>query len=238
MEVDKMKFRKLDDNTVRCVLSKEDMEERGLKLEDFFTDKDKTRGFLEEIVRQAQEEVGYETSGDTLAMQVMPLPHNGLAITFSEHAEHSIKDMIGHIRSALEDVNSEELDNMITPLYEDEKQQVKKKEKSASNKPKKKKKFFRVYRFENMNLVEDFCKTIPKEFIVKSQLYKDETEQQYYLTIEKGRLSTKNLENICLRAPEFATLISNQEGYIVYCKEHFHCLIKKGAVKVMRKLAM
>lgn len=236
MEVDKMKFRKLDDNTVRCVLSQEDMEERGLKLEDFFTDKDKTRGFLEDIVRQAQEEVGYETSGDTLAMQVMPLPHNGLAITFSEHAEHSIKDMIGHIRSALEDVNSEELGNVITPLYEEEKQPNKQKE--NSNEPKKKKKFFRVYRFGNMNTVEAFCKTIPKEFTVKSQLYKDEVEEQYYLTIEKGRLSIKNLEHICLRAPEFATLVSKQEGYTVYCKEHFHCLIKKGAVKVMRKLAM
>lgn len=236
MEVDKMKFRKLDNNTVRCVLSQEDMEEHGLKLEDFFTDKDKTRGFLEDIVRQAQEEVGYETSGDTLAMQVMPLPHNGLAITFSEHAEHSIKDMIGHIRSALEDINAEEIENMIPTAYEEEKVNTKK-EKSNSN-GKKKKKFFRVYRFENMNAIEAFCKTISKEFTVKSQLYKDETEGQYYLTIEKGRLSIKNLENICLRAPEFATFVSDQESYTVYCKEHFNCIIKKGAVKIMRKLAM
>lgn len=233
-----MKFRKLDDNTVRCVLSQEDMEEHGLKLEDFFTNKDKTRGFLEDIVRQAQEEVGYETSGDTLAMQVMPLPHNGLAITFSEHAEHNIKDMIGHIRSALEDINSEELGNMLAPISEEEKPKINHKKEKTHSTEKKKKKFFRVYRFETMSAIEAFCKTISKEFTVKSQLYKDETEGQYYLTIEKGRLSIKNLENICLRAPEFATLVSKQESYTVYCKEHFHCLIKKGAVKVMRKLAI
>lgn len=233
-----MKFRKLDDNTVRCVLSQEDMEERGLKLEDFFTDKDKTRGFLEDIVRQAQEEVGYETSGDTLAMQVMPLPHNGLAITFSEHTEHNIKDMIGHIRSALEDINSEEFGNMMEPMYNEEKTKKHNSNDENPSQNKKKKQFFRVYRFETMGAVEAFCKTVSKEFTVKSQLYKDETEKQYYLTIEKGRLSIKNLEHICLLAPEFATLVSEQESYTVYCKEHFHCLIKKGAVKVMRKLAM
>ena len=33
-----MKFRKINDNTVNCILSEEDMEARGVTLEDFFTD--------------------------------------------------------------------------------------------------------------------------------------------------------------------------------------------------------
>ena len=77
-----MQFKRLDENTVRCILSEEDMEQRGLEFEDFFTNKDKTKSFLEDIVRQAQEEVGYEVASDSVAMQVMPLPDNRLALTF------------------------------------------------------------------------------------------------------------------------------------------------------------
>lgn len=95
-----MQFRRLDENTVRCILSQEDMEERGLEFEDFFTDKDKTKNFLEDIVRQAQEEVGYEASSESVAMQVMPLPDNRLALTFSEKNDMSLKSMLGNIKSA------------------------------------------------------------------------------------------------------------------------------------------
>ena len=99
-----MQFRRLDENTVRCILSQEDMEARGLEFEDFFTDKDKTKNFLADIVRQAQEEVGYEASSESVAMQVMPLPDNRLALTFSEKNDMSLKSMLGNIKSALEEL--------------------------------------------------------------------------------------------------------------------------------------
>ena len=89
-----------------------------------------------------------------------------------------------------------------------------------------------------MSAVENYCKTISEEFKVKSQLYKDTYTDKLYLVIEKGRLAQKNLEKICMQATEFSTLVSDQESYVVYCKEHYRCLIKKGAVKVLRNLAL
>lgn len=230
-----MTFQKLDEHTVRCILSEEDMNEHGLRIEDFFTNKDKARDFLEDVVKQAQDEVGYETIGDTLAMQVMPLPKNGLAITFSERTEHALQSMLGHIRSAIEGIQNQELDEMLEQVIEDEefeefyqKDKIEKKEKKT---------FFRVYRFENLEEVEQFCLAVPETMNIKSQLYKDKKNNMLYLTIEKGRIAIKNLEKICFMAEDFACLVSDQEAYLEYCKEHFKCIIKKGAVKVMRSLA-
>ena len=230
-----MKFRKINDNTINCILSEEDMEERGVTLEDFFTDKDKTRDFLEEIVRQAQEEVGYETSGETLAMQVMPLPHNGLSITLSERPDHGLKDILGHLRSVIEEASSAGMEEMFKEMSEPNEDIP---EKNSEKKDNKKKSFCRVYEFSSMSTVENYCKTVSEEFKVKSQLYKDTYTDKLYLVIEKGRLSKTNLEKICLRAAEYSTLVSDQESYIMYCKEHYRCLIKKGAVKVLRNLAL
>ena len=231
-----MTFKRLNDNTVRCIVSEEDMTEHGLKLEDFFTNKDKARNFLETIVRQAREEVGYETNGDTLAMQVMPLPQNQLAITFSEKAQDNIQDMLEHIRSAMEEIKGGDLIGLMNPVQQSEDVIEKKEKKKKGEKKKGKKTFFRVFEFNNFEDIEHFCATIPSEYTIKSQLYKDRTTNNYYLCIEKGRLSIKNLEAICFRATEFSTCVSTQEHYIEYCKEHFMCILKKSAIKNITKL--
>lgn len=233
-----MTFQKLDDNTVRCILSEEDMNEHGLRIEDFFVNKDKARNFLEDVVKQAQDEVGYEATGDTLAMQVMPLPHNGLAITFSERSDQALQNMLGHLRSAIDGIMEEDVDAMMDQMCEHVAEAAQKELKKEKKKKKKAKKtFFRVYCFDSFSNVEQFCQSVSTELNVKSQLYKDDVNGKYYLTVEKGRLSAKNLEKICYGATEFATLVSKEEGYIEYCKEHYICMIKKGAVHVIGSLA-
>lgn len=236
-----MIFEKLDDKTVRCILTEEDMIEHDVKIEDFFTNQEKTRDFLADVVRLAQDEVGYEANGDTLAMQVMPLPENRLAITFSEKAENAINHMIGNIKSALETIKNGDIDQMLESISEEyDMKQDKKEEKSSKKKGEKKgkKTFFRVFRFDNLEGVEQFCSTVPEDLNVKSQLYKDKKTECYYLVVEKGRLSVKNLEKVCFFATDFSTLVSTQESYIAYCKEHYKCIIKKGAVRVMAELAI
>lgn len=238
-----MTFEKLDENTVRCILSEDDMIEHGLRVEDFFLNKDKARTFLEGVVKQAQDEVGYETTGDTLAMQVMPLPHNRLSITFSEKSEHALQSMLGHLRSAIDGLTEDDMDTVMNQMCEsveetseEEFKKVKKK-KGEKKKPKTKKTFFRVYCFDTFSSLEQFCGSVSAEYNVKSQLYKNVADEKYYLAIEKGRLSQKNLEKICYCATEFASLVSKQQSYIEYCKEHYICMIKKGAVKVLGNLA-
>ena len=239
----KMTFEKLDENTVRCILSEDDMIEHGLRVEDFFLNKDKARSFLEGVVKQAQDEVGYETTGDTLAMQVMPLPHNRLSITFSEKSDHALQSMLGHLRSAIDELAEEDVDVMMDQICQSAAEtsedifKKEKKKKGEKKKSKAKKTFFRVYCFDTFSNLEQFCGSVSKEFNVKSQLYKDAVDEKYYLAIEKGRLSQKNLEKICYCATEFATLVSKQQSYIEYCREQYTCMIKKGAVKVLGSLA-
>ena len=79
-----MKFRRIDKETVRCVLTEEDMRENGIEMDDFFKDRDKVRGFLEQLVERAKDEVGYEAKHGMLSLQIVPLPHNAVSITFVE----------------------------------------------------------------------------------------------------------------------------------------------------------
>jgi adapter protein MecA 1/2 len=94
-----MNFSRLNDDTIRCFLTSEDLEENGLKVDDFFHNSESAREFLQTVVERAKEEVGYEFDGGPLAMQVTPLPEEeGLVITFSEKADSFWKGLSEHLR--------------------------------------------------------------------------------------------------------------------------------------------
>lgn len=109
-----MDFRKLDKNTVQCRMTEEEMNEYGFQIEDFFTDQEKSREFLEQIVEMAEEEVGYEVESGMVSMQLMRMPDNSLTITFSDHGEDGLQNMlhqIQHLAGMIEDSTVEELAN-------------------------------------------------------------------------------------------------------------------------------
>ncbi|MDE6566876.1 MAG: adaptor protein MecA, partial [Lachnospiraceae bacterium] len=93
-----MDFRKIDDNTVQCRMTEEEMNEYGLQIEDFFTDQEKSRDFLEQIVEMAEEEVGYEVESGMVSMQLMRMPDNSLTITFTDRGEDGLQSMLHQIQ--------------------------------------------------------------------------------------------------------------------------------------------
>ena len=55
-----MKIERIDDKTVKCFLSNEELEEYEIDYKDFVTRSDKAKEVVQEIIEQAEEEVGYK----------------------------------------------------------------------------------------------------------------------------------------------------------------------------------
>ena len=52
-----MEFRRMNNGSVRCLISEEDMQEHGLEVTDFLNDRDKVHEFLEIVIeREINEE--------------------------------------------------------------------------------------------------------------------------------------------------------------------------------------
>lgn len=94
-----MDFQRIDKNTVQCRMTEEEMNEYGFEIEDFFTNQEKSREFLEQIVERAEEEVGYEVESGMISMQLMRMPDNSLTITFSDRGEDGLQSMLHHIQN-------------------------------------------------------------------------------------------------------------------------------------------
>lgn len=94
-----MDFQRIDENTVQCRMTEEEMNSYGFTIEDFFTNKERSREFLESIVERAEEEIGYEVESGMVSMQLMRMPDNSLTITFTDKGEEAIQNMLNQIQS-------------------------------------------------------------------------------------------------------------------------------------------
>ncbi len=113
-----MEFQRIGKNTVQCHMSVEEMQEYGFAIEDFFTDQEKSREFLEQLVERAEEEVGYEVESGMVSMQLMKMPDESLVITFSDRSEEGIQGMMEQLHNLTEmigedgELTSEDMENL------------------------------------------------------------------------------------------------------------------------------
>ena len=114
-----MKFIKIDENTVRCVVSQEEMEAYDVELEDFVRKNKKVKDFVELLIDKAGDEVGYEHSQGMMQLQLQPLPRKGLAITFSSR-EITPEELSTEIAARMGDEMADAFLDSIDGLSEEE----------------------------------------------------------------------------------------------------------------------
>ena len=232
-----MTFKRIDESTIRCIVTEEDMEENGLELDDFFTQSDKAQDFLREVVEQASEEVGYDSGQGMVSLQIMPLPNHGLAITFSESESKEWQDVMENIKGIIEDVRERVKEK---GTLQDGDAQEKEEEVSAvmipADKGKREIEKIRLFAFVNLRFAIQYAKTVQEKGAVRSTLYKDKANNVFYMTLEKGRLSTHKYNVLCSNATEFATYMVDGQRILDYLKEQGEILVENRAVKVLAKL--
>ena len=76
-----MRIERVDDKTVRCFLSNEELEEYEIDYKDFLTRSEKAKEVVQEIILQAEEEVGYKPPKYAFDLQIMVVPEQGLVLT-------------------------------------------------------------------------------------------------------------------------------------------------------------
>ncbi|MBD5476293.1 MAG: adaptor protein MecA [Lachnospiraceae bacterium] len=218
-----MEYKKINDATVQCIVTAEDMLEYGLTLSDIFERNEKGEGFLRDIIERAHDEVGYTLNGESIAMQITPLQDKGLAVTFTNESPMGFRDILQHLKEVLQGVSAE-----LGRQDEEERRAAgqKKKEEYEDNR--------RMFVFATLHQAMQYTASIPKNLSVKSHLYKE--GEVYCLVVEKNRLSYKMFNKISAQAVEFGNLIAVSEERMLYLEEHGECLIADRAVSKLRKI--
>lgn len=225
-----MKIERVDDKTVKCFLSNEEMEEYQIDYKDFIMRSDKAKDMVREIIEQAEEEVGYKPPQFAFDLQIMLLQDKGLVLTLSEKEPFDTKDsepLIEYLK---------EMKNAITQIKEKQGQISNAQSGNAEGDNGKADTEvhpdYAMFSFDRLGSVMEYATALPKNLRVSSELYcMDDT---YYLYIKKGSAAYERYSKACIQAMEFGSLYGADEERYMHIKEHGECIIAEKALKKLR----
>lgn len=235
-----MKIERIDDKTVKCFLSNEELEEYDIDYKDFVTRSDKAKEVVQEIIEQAEEEVGYKPPKYAFDLQIMMLPEEGLVLVLSDKdpAEskpntpmQALRELMRICKEVEKKVQQEDAtEKSGAPAQSEQSDKNKKKQKKAEEAPKPQ---VAIFAFRNIGRVIEYAAILPANLRINSTLYRME-DGTCYVYVEKGGASYERYSRACIQAMEFAALYAADEQKLRYLEEHGECLIREKALRKLR----
>ncbi|MCR5415859.1 MAG: adaptor protein MecA [Pseudobutyrivibrio sp.] len=96
-----MKFKKIGEDKIRCVITKEEMESSGMELGDFVSDQEKTQSFIRDILAEACETLGIETHAKAYSVQMTVMPEGDVALLISPDSNSGLATAIEELKKHL-----------------------------------------------------------------------------------------------------------------------------------------
>ena len=224
-----MEFKKIGDRKFQCRLNAEDLEDNNISLDDFFNnDTEKIHDLLEVIMEEAQRNIGVTLNGDVMSLQLAPLPDHSILLTVS-----SGKDDCGRMLKRV----GESFDKLGLPV-EDKTDSESEKEAAPKDKVNTKKPVTvntGVFRIADFGDFEQLCQSSARTWGVTNALYKDESENTYYLVLHKGRCSEEKYRSLLNLIMEYGEFDSSKEERAAFIKEHYSVIIGNNAINVVKK---
>ena len=236
-----MRIERVDEKTVKCFLSNEELEEYEIDYKDFILRSDKAREIVQEIIEQAEEEVGYKPPKFAFDLQIMLLPDQGLILTFSDRDAEAresdqfiecLKEMKRILQRTREKIGG---NNAVSG----ENQQIAgegagngQEDGRAAREQEVIRPSFAVFVFSGIGRIMEFASMLPSNLMVDTSLY--EMDGLYYLYLLKGRASYERYSRACVQAMEFGSLYAADESQVMRLREHGQCLIAEKAIKKLR----
>lgn len=232
---EEMRIERVDDRTVKCFLSNEELEEYDIDYKDFVTRSEKAKELVQEIMEQASEEVGYQPPRFAFDVQIMVVPDQGMVLTFSDKdAEVSsgsqlldclreMKRLLQRTREITEQGGAEQ--NTDAAREENGKAVSEKKEQTEQPAE-------ALFAFSSLRNVMNYAMCLPGNLRVESSLY--EEDGIYLLHLKRGHAAYGRYGRACVQALEFSALQQMDENRLLRLKEQKKCLIEEKALKKLR----
>lgn len=259
-----MRFKRVDKSTVRCIVSQDEIEERGLKIEDLIKNGDKAQEFLNEVVDMAEEEIGFKMTSGIQAVQAAFLPNHDVVFTFSDKAENIGMDRaLDHLKDMMTEegwtdadrvdeirgmTGQNQADAFAELLHEVQEKQGAEAQEAAERsdrtaQPQKEKKaadfwmgnrMFLVF-FGSMDHAVRFCRCFPGFRFKKESLYKTK-DREYVLILDTAEIGREEMAALSMQASEYGRSFLIGDARAREIEEHDTCILPEQALCHLQNL--
>ncbi len=235
-----MKIEKLNENQIRCTLTRADLAERHLHLGELAYGTEKAKSLFQDMMQQAACELGFDTEDLPLMIEAIPSSSDSIVLIitkvedpeeldarFSRFAPAPAQDADAHINDNVdklegaddildflgkvrEQINGERTDEEI--------------EKSSP---------CRLFSFATMDSVLNAAALLDEMYFGPSTLYKDTAADLYILALSQSDHSAQDFNKICNMLTEYGTPEKASGSSLAFLEEHCETLIPQTAVETL-----
>ncbi len=240
-----MKIEKVNENQIRCTLTREDLVSRELKISELAYGTEKAKNLFRDMMRQANFEFGFEAEDIPLMIEAIPLNAECIVLIitkvedpeeldtrFSRFAPSVMEDDEYDEDSDDDDEEHEAMMDLFRRL-----QETKVNTSAAETAPQEdsteEKLRTRIFSLDSLQQVMSAAAVTSTRFQGRSSLYKDGQSQKYLLVLIQGDATRDDFDRISNMISEYGSLHRTMPASRPYLEEHCETLIAENALKLL-----
>lgn len=248
-----MKLERVNDNQIRCTLTKADLADRQLKLSELAYGSDKAKSLFRDMMQQASYELGFEANNIPLMIEAIPLSSESIILIITKVDDpEELDTRFANFAPGINDGDSE--DQAISEIMKSVSEEIpevldlfKKITEEVSKNPElleeaKEKlaakaqealELSRAFSFASLADVIKAAGIVARVYNGRSSLYKNEEEERFVLALSKSRHTTEEFNRICNVMSEYGTMEKSTPASEAYFEEHHNCIIEDNAIETL-----
>ena len=240
-----MKFERLNENSIRCFIEKEELIDRQLNIEDMAYGSTKIKKLFDELLSKASVELNF--SAETpLVIEAIPLKEGSIEVILTKVEAPDELDVRFSKFAPMKQVPMQSLFEFLEGAFDKLEEEFKSQKANSLNEldidtganSNKANEIVKIFAFDSIDKATNACKHIPGN-ICDSVLYKNEKNKTYYLVLTMPTHADKSFldsfNKICNILAEYGEKVLGRDYNIAYYIEHYQTIIKENAIE---KLAL
>lgn len=254
-----MKIEKVSENQIKCTLNREDLASRHLRISELAYGTDKARELFQDMMQQAQYELGFEAENLPLMIEAIPVSGECLILLVTKVENPEELDTRFSNFTPLSAQGAPEAIEPEQPIYADEilncfdhLEKLLNKLGSEDNKAKAKKQgvpisdskqlpdiqqaLTKIYRFQSFQRLHSLAMMLSPIYSGENHLYLEQSTGHYYLLVRMSHHTPEEFNKICNILSEYGVPARTTYATSAYFEEHMRLLISKDAITQLSKL--
>ena len=244
-----MRIEKINENKIRCTLTRDDLEIRHMKLSEIAYVSEKARSLFRDMMEQASHQFGFEADNIPLMIEAIPMPNECIILDitkvsdpeeldtrFSRFSQGSsdlpddrVKDFLPDGADEVLDLFQKLLEHRLKNASKDDREQQAAELASELNLQK-------LYLFPRMEPLLKASRILQNIYHGDNRLYKNPETGQLCLVVSKSAHTPEEFNKVCNILSEYGSNGKYSPSNEAYMTEHYTLLLGQNALDSLSKI--
>ena len=233
-----MKFERLDENKIRCTLTKAELAEKHINLTELAYGTDKAKALFQDLMDQARDELGFEVDDMPLMIEAIPVKPDSLMLIitkvsnpdemnsrFSKFAGLNPNEIVENLMDGEQSAPETPEQTTVEDAWKEDASDINVKDAA-----------YVVFAFDSIKDVISVAHIVTGYYKSDNSLYSNPHDNRLYLLMYRNHNTEDEMRRVGLKASEYGFYIKTIYSSREFFDEHFQLIIKDEALQRLAEI--